>query len=137
MRKDSREVALRVLYSQDYSAENDCTEEIFSFNELSEQDKEFCQQLIDAVKQNKEALLQELSEISKNYTVERMFEVDKHVLLLAMAEMKYFPDIPVLVTIKEAMELSKKYSSEDSVIFINGILAAYKNNVEKTNGGNT
>ncbi len=134
MRKDSREVALRVLYSQDYSAESDYNEEIFSYNELSEQDREFCQQLIKAVNDNKETLLQELSDISKNYTIERMFEIDKHVLLLAMAEMKYFSDIPVLVTIKEAMELSKKYSSEDSVTFINGILAVYKNIVEKTNG---
>ena len=134
MRKDAREVALRVLYSQDYSIENDYNEEIFAYNDLSEQDRAFCEQLITAVKDNKETLLQELSELSKNYTLDRMFEVDKHVLLLAMAEMKYFEDIPVLVTIKEAMELSKKYSSEDSVTFINGILAVYKNNVEKSNG---
>ena len=134
MRKDSREVALRVLYSQDYSAENDYNEDIFLYKDLSEQDKDFCQQLIKAVIQNKETLLQELSELSKNYTLERMFEVDKHVLLLAMAEMKYFSDIPFLVTIKEAIDLSKKYSSEDSVTFINGILAVYKNNLEKING---
>lgn len=134
MRKDSREVALKMLYSQDYICENDFNEDIFSFCELNEQDKQFCEQLVNAVKDNKEQLMQELSELSQNYSLDRMFEVDKHVLLLAMAEMKYFDDIPTLVTIKEAMELSKKYSSEDSVTFINGILAVYKNNVEKTNG---
>ena len=134
MRKDAREVALRVLYSKDYFGDNDYNDEIFSFNNLNEQDKEFCQLLIDTANNNKENLMQELSEISQNYSLDRMFEVDKHVLLLAMAEMKYFDDIPLLVTIKEAMELSKKYSSEDSVTFINGILAVYKDNLEKLHG---
>ncbi len=134
MRKESREVALRVLYSNAYVAENDINEEIFSYSGLNEQDKAFCDQLLKAVIDNKQNLLEELSGISKNYSIDRMFETDKLILLLAMAEMKYFDDIPLLVTIKEAMELSKKFSSEDSVTFINGILAVYKNNLEKTNG---
>ncbi len=134
MRKDSREVALRVLYSNSYLSEIDLTEDIFSYKELNEQDRDFCNQLIKAVNDNKQFLLEELSKISQNYSIDRMFETDKLVLLLAMAEMKYFDDIPLIVTIKEAMELSKKYSSEDSVTFINGILAVYKNNLEKANG---
>ena len=137
MRKDSREVALRVLYSNSFIDQTDPAEEIFSYTQLNEQDKAFCDSLIKAVNENKQTLLEELSEISKNYTIDRMFETDKLILLLAMAEMKFFDDIPPLVTIKEAMDLSKKYSSEDSVTFINGILAGYKNNMEKTNGWDT
>ena len=45
--------------------------------------------------------------------------------------LKFFDDIPPLVTIKEAMDIVKKYSSEDSVTFVNGILGAYKTKLEK------
>ena len=134
MRKQSREVALKVLYSNSYISDSDITEEIYDYAQLSQQDKDFCNQLIKAVNDNIEDLLAELSTISQNYSTERMFEIDRAVLLLAMAEMKYFNDIPFVVTIKEAMDLSKKYSSEDSVVFVNGILAVYKNNLEKNNG---
>ena len=131
MRKDSREVALKILYSINLDCEWDSQEEIYDYNKLNEQDKQFCSSLVDTVIKNQEELLQELSQISNNYSVERMFSIDKIVLLLAMAELKFFDDIPPLVTIKEAMEIVKKYSSEDSVTFVNGILGAYKTKLEK------
>lgn len=131
MRKDSREVALKILYSASFSQELDPQEEIFGYSCLKEQDKNFCDQLLCEYKNNYSLLIEQLGNLSTNYSVERMFEVDKIVLLLAMTELKCFLDIPPLVTIKEAMELAKKYSSEDSVVFINGILGAYKTFLER------
>ena len=130
MRKDAREVALKIIYSMGFDTQWDSQEEIYDYNKLNEQDKEFCSSLVDSYIMHQEELVQDLSSLSTNYSVERMFLVDKIVLLLAMVEMKYFTDIPLLVTIKEAMDISKKYSSEDSVVFINGILGAYKSKLE-------
>ena len=130
MRKDAREVALKVIYSMGFDAQWDSQEEIYDYNKLNAQDKEFCSSLVDSYILHQEELLADLSSLSTNYSLERMFLVDKIVLLLAMVEMKYFADIPLLVTIKEAMDISKKYSSEDSVVFINGILGAYKSKLE-------
>ena len=130
MRKDAREVALKIIYSMGFDTQWDSQEEIYDYNKLNEQDKEFCSSLVDSYIMHQEELVQDLSFLSTNYSVERMFLVDKIVLLLAMVEMKYFTDIPLLVTIKEAMDISKKYSSEDSVVFINGILGAYKSKLE-------
>lgn len=131
MRKDSREVALKILYSSSFAPDLDPQEEIFGYLSLKEQDKDFCDQLLSEYKNNYDLLIEQLGNLSTNYSVERMFEVDKIVLLLAMTELKCFLDIPPLVTIKEAMELAKKYSSEDSVVFINGILGAYKTFLER------
>lgn len=130
MRKDAREVALKIIYSMGFDTQWDSQEEIYDYNKLNEQDKEFCSSLVDSYIMHQEELVKDLSFLSTNYSVERMFLVDKIVLLLAMVEMKYFTDIPLLVTIKEAMDISKKYSSEDSVVFINGILGAYKSKLE-------
>ena len=134
MRKDSREEALKFLYSYGFDCEVDISDEIFDFSKLNNQDKDFCNNLIQTYLQNKEQLSKDLAEISDNYRIERMFAIDKTVILLAMCEMKYFSDIPYLVSIKEAMELVKKYSHEDSITFVNGILGAYKTNLEKING---
>ncbi len=134
MRKDSREKALKILYSLGYDSDIDLKDDIYEFENQNEQDKDFCNKLIQTFLSNKELLLQELSEISKNYSSERMFIVDKTVILLAMCEMRFFSDIPHLVSIKEAMDLAKKYSHEDSVTFVNGILGAYKTKLEKENG---
>ena len=51
-----------------------------------------------------------------------MAVVDRNVLRFAICEMMYFPDIPPKVTINEAIEIAKKYGSEDSGQFVNGIL---------------
>ena len=122
------------MYSLGFDCEWDSKEEIYEYTNLNEQDKFFCDELINSYIINKDLLQDDLKGLTINYSMERMFMVDKIILLLAMSEMKFFDDIPYLVTIKEAMEISKKYSSDDSVVFINGILGAYKQKLEKENG---
>ena len=60
----------------------------------------------------------------KNWELQRIAVIDKVILRLALAEILYFSDIPPEVSINEAIELAKKYSTEKSSKFINGILDA-------------
>ena len=54
-----------------------------------------------------------------------MFPVDKSLLLMAMAEIRYIDDVPDIVVIDEAVGLAKKYSTEKSVGYVNGVLATF------------
>lgn len=62
---------------------------------------------------------------SKSYSIDRIFKVDLALLVLALYEIKYEEDIPVAVSINEVLNLAKKYSTDKSASFINGVLSAY------------
>jgi len=66
----------------------------------------------------------EIRKYAENWDFERFAVVDKNILRMAVCEFFYFPDIPARVTINEAIELAKKYSTMDSSSFVNGILDA-------------
>ncbi len=63
-----------------------------------------------------------IKEFSKNWEAERIALMDRIILKMALAEMMYFPSVPVKVTINECIEIAKNYSTENSKVFINGML---------------
>ena len=64
-----------------------------------------------------------VNEVSSGWKTSRMSKVDLTIIRLAVYEMRYEEDIPVAVSINEAVELAKKYGTDDSASFVNGILA--------------
>ena len=70
-----------------------------------------------------EEIDRKLDEVTEGWSVKRMGKVDLTIIRLAVYEMKYDDDIPVSVAINEAVELAKRYGSENSPAFINGVLA--------------
>lgn len=96
-----------------------------------EEDKQFFQELYDKAVGEDKQLEEIVSEKIKNWDIERVATVDKIVLKMAVAEMLYFPSIPVKVTINEYIELSKLYSTPKSKQFINGILDAIAEELTK------
>lgn len=64
----------------------------------------------------------QISKNSKGWGIDRLVKMDRDILRIAITELLYLDDIPVAVTIDEAVELAKKYSTEESSAFINGIL---------------
>jgi len=72
-----------------------------------------------------------LAEHSHNWRVERMSSVDRNILRIAVFEMRYGGEVPAQVVINEALEIAKRYSINDSVAFINGILDAVQATVPK------
>ena len=59
----------------------------------------------------------------KNWTIDRIFKIDLAILRLAIYEILYMEDIPVKVSVNEAVELAKEYGNNDSKSFVNGLLA--------------
>ena len=85
--------------------------------------KRYVEQIFKVYKEHNE----EIDEIIKNnaigWDINRLFKIDKDILRIAIAELVYIKDAPVKVIIDEALELAKKYSTDESPSFINGILA--------------
>ena len=86
-----------------------------------------------------------IESFSKKWDIDRMPVVDRNIMRVAIFELEICPDIPALVSIDEAIEISKDFSSEKSGIFINGILNGVKDSLhagaknppgQKTNGEN-
>ena len=75
--------------------------------------------------ENEQEYLNLLQDLSIGFDIDRIFSVDKCVILMAMAEIDSYPQTPVAVVINEAVNLVAKYSTENSTNFVNGILAKY------------
>lgn len=132
MRKNAREAVYKLLFSLQFNDKFDDNYKLFIYNEekLSSEDVEFADELLTAYFDNEEQINKVISNLSNGYKLERIYSTDKCALQLAIAEMTYLKDIPHIVTISEAMELIRKYSTKDSPNFVNGILAEYKKQLE-------
>ncbi len=132
MRRDAREAVFSLLFKDLFNEESDLNfkKKIYSEHKLTESDVEFANLLYDTIKSNYESLLLQLEELSQGFKLNRIFNTDKCALLIGMCEMTYMPEIPKIVAIDEAVALSKKYSTEKSQQFVNGILAEYKKRLE-------
>ena len=83
---------------------------------------EFYKTLFTATVANREKIDETITSTSKNWGLERMSAIDRCILRLAVCEMMFLEDAPVAVIIDEAIELAKKYSTENSGKFVNGVL---------------
>lgn len=88
----------------------------------SEDTKDFCEEIVRGVAEHREEIDVFVETTSSNWRLNRMPVVDRNVLRMAVYEMLYRNDIPTTVTINEAIDVGKKFGSEDSGAFINGIL---------------
>jgi N utilization substance protein B len=86
----------------------------------------FAEPLIRGVITNRERLDQEIRKYAENWDIGRMAVVDRNILRLAIFEMLFREDIPPVVSINEAVDIAKKFSTQDSGKFVNGILDRVK-----------
>jgi N utilization substance protein B len=87
-----------------------------------EDSRTFARRLILGTLEHTEAIDQLLRSVARNWDLKRMAVVDRNVLRMAIYELLHCPDIPPKVTINEAIEIGKKFSTANSGAFINGIL---------------
>lgn len=134
MRKDAREAVYKILYAYSFVGEFDAEfqDEIFNELNLNSDDREFALRLIETIKANYDKLTEIISNLAVNYLIERIYVTDKCALIIGLCEMTYFDDVPNIVAINESLSLCKKYSTEKSLAFVNGIFANYKTTIEET-----
>ena len=125
-RKRSREIAMELLFGMTLS-KNTIGETIENFKEdyemkLNTIDLEYIIKALEKVEENKEIIDKKIDEALTNWKIDRVSKVNLSILRLSIAEMLYLEDVPGRVSINEAIELTKKYSDEKSVSFVNGVL---------------
>ena len=124
MRSYAREVAFCKIYTYIMSGQFDADFSQFEQDKLTEEDVEFATSLVQGVIADKQQLDAIVAEFSKSFKLSRIYRLDLAALELALWEMNNV-DTPQPVAINEAVSLVKKYSTEKSVSYVNGILAAY------------
>lgn len=125
MRSKARECAFKIIYASLFRPEEGLQRGVYKAFGLNEEEQQYADRLLDAVTAHRQELSEALGRLSIGFSEQRLFPVDKSLLLMAMAEMRYFDDVPAVVSIDEAAGMAKKYSTEKSVGFVNGVLAAY------------
>jgi len=93
--------------------------------------REFAQGLVEGVMRERETLDRVISGSVDNWRIERMAVVDRNILRVAVYELAWLPDTPSVVVLDEAIEVGKKYGSEQSGAFINGILDSVRKRIER------
>jgi transcription antitermination protein NusB len=123
-RRKSRESALQVLYQLDITKQEDpkTLAQWDAHLSSSEGKDEFAEWIVLGVLDHAREIDQLIERFSENWRLDRMSLVDRNILRMAIFELLYCNDIPPKVTLNEAIDLGKRYGSEDSGSFINGIL---------------
>ena len=133
-RRRSREMAIQVLYQVDV-VKSDPAEAMRLFCEhfkAPESIRDFAFELALGTHEHREEVDTLIKRFSENWRLERMPIVDRNILRLATYELLYRLDIPAKVSINEAVDIGKKYGSEDSGSFINGILDRIRLHLEES-----
>lgn len=120
-RHESRERAFQVLYQLDWNTVESRDVIEHSFGEMDQND--FFDTLVFGVNDKKDELDALIAEHLENWSIDRIATTEKTILRIAVFEMKYLEDIPVNVSINEAVELANVFGDEKSGRFVNGVLS--------------
>ena len=130
-RRKSREQSFIVLFEKSFNEEQSFDEivEIAIESEVIEKDK-FMSNLLKSAEENLVDIDAEIEKNLKGWSKSRISKVSLALLRMAIAEMKYIDDVPVGVSINEAVEICKIYGSDEDKSFINGVLGSVARGIE-------
>ena len=124
-RRKARETALQFLYQLDVGGGDDPTSEAAEFWSRHPVDLEartFAEELVVGTKQNQAKIDGLIAQSAEHWDLDRMAAVDRNILRAAVYELLWHPEVPPKVTINEAIEIAKKFGTQESSRFINGVL---------------
>lgn len=130
VRREGREAAVQYLYQRELNEACDL-ESFYKLRGISPSARRFSDELIRGVGANAEAVDNLIRQHAQNYEFSRISAVDRNVLRVAIYEIQFCKDIPPVVSINEAIEIAKKYSTEDSGRFVNGVLDHIRHGVDR------
>lgn len=118
----AREAAMQLVFEQLFGGES-ASEALVDLIDYApgEKERQYIDMVVSGVKEHGADLDAEISACLRGWTIARLSRVDLAILRLAVYEMKY-ASLPAAVSINEAVELTRKYSSESSCSFVNGVL---------------
>ncbi len=130
-RIETREAVVFFVYQYDFRKEQ-IDEQITLYindHEDLKDDFEYFEFTVKGIISNRDSLDESISKYLKNWTLDRIPKLDKAILETAVYEISSNDDIPTGVAINEAVRLAKKYGTDDSYSYINGVLSSYEKNL--------
>jgi len=131
-RRKARELILKALYALEVGEQepNVAFDSLLERSKFDSSTKKFAKTLFEQVLSYSGESDSQIASLAKNWKFERIGAIDKNILRLSMTELAHFPDIPVGVSINEAVELAKRYGGKESSGFVNGILDAFAKSLD-------
>ncbi|MFY9985964.1 MAG: transcription antitermination factor NusB [Chthoniobacterales bacterium] len=129
-RREGREAAVQLLFHWDLNAQQPLEEaDLDGFWQLrtaNQATKEFATRVASGVIAEQGIIDEKITRYTANYELKRISAVDRNILRVAIYEMLFCNDVPPIVAINEAIEIAKKFGTEESGKFVNGVLDRVK-----------
>ncbi len=137
VRRQSREGALQGLFMADFHSLWETQEVKFCLDHFGIDSgiREFSDLLVNGVIENKEAIDATITWASNRWSITRMSRIDRTIIRLATFELSFYKETPVNVVINEAIEIAKRFGTEDSPTFVNGVLDKIATREKDEDGG--
>ena len=117
-RTEARELAFKTIYCRFFNSD-----QTDLFETSDQEGLEFVKKILQCFADNYTEINELISAKLKGYTIDRLNRIDLSLIILAVIELKYVKENPAEVVVNEVVELAKKYSTEKSPKFVNGVLA--------------
>jgi transcription antitermination protein NusB len=134
-RREGREVALQLLFHWDLNLQEMPQEKDFELFwglcNVIPRTRSFATTVLNGVIANQATIDSKITRYTANYELKRISAVDRNILRMAIYEMLYAADVPPIVAINEAIDIAKKFGTEESGKFVNGVLDRVKLDLDR------
>ena len=130
-RREGREAAIQYLFQRDLNSAEKGTQSFWELRPASEGVRTFGQTLIHGVVANQDEIDLRIKGCTQNYELNRIAAVDRNILRVAVYEMLFCKETPPVVAINEAIEIAKRFGSEESSRFVNGVLDKIRHQLQR------
>ncbi|NBI06646.1 transcription antitermination factor NusB [Senegalia massiliensis] len=126
-RRNAREATMKLLYQLELNKtfDDEIVSIFFENNNFTEDEKVYIENTIENIQDNLSLIDEKIEKYIKGWKKERLSKIDLSILRISIFEIIFREDIPTEVSINESIEISKKYSSDESSKFINGVLGSF------------
>ena len=132
-RRKARESTLQILFQVEFDDTHPekIIDSFWKNRRATKEIKDYCRWLVEGITSHREEIDRLIQSVSENWRISRMAIVDRNVLRMAAFELLHEENLAPAIVINEAIEIAKKYSSEEGATFVNGILDAVKKKIQK------
>jgi N utilization substance protein B len=125
-RRKARECALQILFQLEFNAADprSLVKVYWEHQRASREVREYGTWIVERILEHGETIDRTIQAASKNWRLARMAVVDRNILRIAVGELLYAPSLVPAIVMDEAIEIAKRYSGEESAVFVNGVLDA-------------
>jgi len=132
-RREGREAAVQFLYQRDLNsgANAETVDEFWEWRPATKKVREFGMAIAEGVLTHQGDIDERIRNTASNYDLHRIAAVDRNILRIAIYEMLFCPEVPPVVSINEAIEIAKRFGSDESGRFVNGVLDRIRSELKR------